>query len=1217
MAFKTVAVLDESELKDGQMKEVEFESGKVLLSRLGDKIHATSAFCTHYGAPLVKGALTADGRIVCPWHGACFNVCTGDIEDAPAPDALHLFKASITNGKIQVTADPSRTTSEYKSRAPRLLTAGPEVGGPGIVIVGGGSATFHTIGSLREHGYRGPITVFSKETYAPIDRTKLSKALITDASKIEWRTPADLKIKYGTTLRTATTVTSIDSDAMKVTLDEKEQMPYDILILASGGIPRRLPVEGAELENVYTLRGVQDAQKIDAECQEGKKLVVIGSSFISMELVVAVSKRKLESIHVIGMEEYPFEAVLGKEVGKGLKQFHESQGVIFHTSTSVQSIRSSSSAPNRAAEVILASGEVIPADVVVMGVGVRPATDYLRASGWELEKDGGVKVDKFLKVIGKNNIFAVGDIATYPQIDGGMRRIEHWNVAGNHGRAIGKTIAGDPQPFVKVPIFWSAQGQQLRYCGVGAGYDDIIIKGDPAEMKFIAYYIKSGKVVAVASMQNDPVVSKASELLRLDLMPLPEELKAGKPPSSLWKGKSKSTASTAYEDLNLPITYRHFLSPSLGARDPLRVIALCDSDAFYAACEQQRLDIDPARPLVVRQWDALIAVNYPARKYGITRMSKWKEAVKKCPDLVVVHVATYKEGDKEPGYWDKVDTATHKVSIVSLVSVHAADADDFIIEKASIDEAFIDFTRPVREKLLERYPYLAAVPPDAPNGLDSVLPHPPPIAWDGKGIVIPINPVDESSGGAQAGQSEDEIADGEDVQTTWHDVALSVAAEMMDKIRADVRKQLGYTTSAGIARNKFLAKASALTASYKKFDSQSILRNAAIPNYLKPMPFQKIRFLGGKLGKALAEEYDVSTVGDLLSISLEEMQHKFGEESIWVYELLRDHPVSFIVAIVVKEKPAMAKSMMASKNLPHPITTVAEGPHWLRVLAAELALRLNDARTSAPVWPKSIVLHIRHGNVMFSILHSLFLLKGNYLGYQPSRSRQAAFPFVRDLSVDVIAAAGEKLWKDLTGGGSKETPIKVTNIALGFTGLEGGESGQQSIEGYFQTGGSMSKPISGGEAGSTAGSKRKRGNSTDAHDLGPANLNPKYVPVAESTRAGDIDQQSIVSDSFVCSRCHKRIQVGADDTRDESDGNIGLEAALTRLRMEHDDFHLAQDLSKAVETPALRSGMGKNELRVLDQAPGRQPKKKKADKSNRSGNGREGEGIAKFFTRKS
>ncbi|KAF5367161.1 hypothetical protein D9758_004001 [Tetrapyrgos nigripes] len=551
MSAKTIAVLDDSALRDGEMKEVDFEQGKVLLSRLGDKIHATSAFCTHYGAPLAKGVLTADGRVVCPWHGACFNVETCDIEDAPAPSALHRFGAHVADGKIWVTANPSYTEKANMSRPPKLSTAGFDAVGTvnnlfesplrcqntneakGTVIIGGGSGAYHAVVSLREHGYKYPITIVSKEPHAPIDRTKLSKALITDASKLEWKSAADLKIRYGVNLRVGVEATSINFQEHKVVLDGgKDSISYEKLILASGGTPRKLPIEGVDFENVYTFRGVQDANKVDAAAQEGKKLVVIGSSFISMELVTAVSKRKLASIDVIGMEEYPFEAVLGKEVGAGLKKYHESQGVKFHMQTKVEKIVPQEGNPNLAGGVVI-NGETIPADFVVMGVGVAPATQFIKDSGIEVEKDGGVLVNEFLEVsklpAGVEGVYAIGDIAIYPQ-HGYQVRIEHWNVAGNHGRAVGKTIAGDPQPFVKTPVFWSAQGQQLRYCGYVHGYDDVIITGDPGEMKFIAYYVKDSKVVAVASMQNDPVVSKSSELLRLGLMPSPEELRGGKDP---------------------------------------------------------------------------------------------------------------------------------------------------------------------------------------------------------------------------------------------------------------------------------------------------------------------------------------------------------------------------------------------------------------------------------------------------------------------------------------------------------------------------------------------------------------------------------------------------------------------------------------------------------------------------------------------------------------
>ncbi|KAI6039787.1 hypothetical protein EDC04DRAFT_1612968 [Pisolithus marmoratus] len=564
MSIKTVAVCNLSDLKDGQMKELSFENeGKVVVYRLGDAVHATSAFCTHYGAPLAKGVLAADGRVICPWHGACFNVCTGDIgkanisgdhrfsyriisEDAPAPSALYSFKTHVADGKVFVTADVTRTLKANASRPPKLLSTGTVPVSKGVVIIGGGAGAFHAIESLREHGYSGNITVLSKEMYAPIDRTKLSKALITDAAKIEWRSASDLKIRYGTTLRLGVTVTSVDTSVKQVIFEGgKESISYDKLILATGGTPRRLPIDGADLENVYTFRGVEDAKKVDADAQEGKRMVVIGSSFISMELVVAVSKRKLASIDVIGMEEFPFESVLGKEIGKGLKKYHESQGVRFHMKTRADKIVASESNPSQASGVVV-DGQTIPADFIVMGVGVAPATEYLKQSGFALEKDGGVKVDEYLRVPGHADVYAIGDIAWYPQTGTGeSRRIEHWNVASNQGRAVGMTICGKPQPFVKIPIFWSAQGQQLRYCGTGAGYEDVIIKGDPGEMKvqslaclsvtsfkivpqFIAYYVKAHRVVAVASMQNDPAVSKASELLRLGLMPSPDEIREGK-----------------------------------------------------------------------------------------------------------------------------------------------------------------------------------------------------------------------------------------------------------------------------------------------------------------------------------------------------------------------------------------------------------------------------------------------------------------------------------------------------------------------------------------------------------------------------------------------------------------------------------------------------------------------------------------------------------------
>ncbi|KAJ8496607.1 hypothetical protein ONZ51_g996 [Trametes cubensis] len=686
---------------------------------------------------------------------------------------------------------------------------------------------------------------------------------------------------------------------------------------------------------------------------------------------------------------------------------------------------------------------------------------------------------------------------------------------------------------------------------------------------------------------------------------------------SYWKGKARANKDD-FDDLNPIITYRHLLSNNLGVRDPLRVIALCDSDAFYAACEQVRLGIDPALPLVVQQWDSLIAVNYPARKYGISRMDKIRDAKKRCPDLVVVHVATFKEGEAEPGYWENPDTLTHKVSLdhyrresMKVIQMFKDGLPSGEIEKASIDEAFIDFTRPVREELLKRFPHLATVPPDAPNGIDSPLPPPPPILWEGLGTVVPVHPPKESSrrsspvaedvNGVNSTEAkpsntefevdEEGVAESDD-STTWHDVALSIAAELMLRIREEIRAKLGYTTSAGLARNKFLAK---LTASYKKpmnqVDHPAKRRDSELSEAdAIPEGTYIIRFLGGKLGKALAEEYDVSTVGDLLTINLEEMQRKFGEDSIWVYEILRG-----IDRSEVKEKPAVTKSMLASKNLPRPITNASQGYHWIRVLAAELALRLNEAREdNTALWPKTIVLHIRQG-------------------YETFRSKQTPFPFTKNVTVDVIASFGDKLWKELVGTGSS-TPFKITNVQLSFSGIGTMESGQRRIEGFLP-----SRPSSEAQSTSEPGPaaskppstlKRKRSPS-DAVEARRTSNQSDNSPDAGNAKGG---VERDVRHSFLCEKCGERIWLGGSDAARDGDADGGhllaaalddaiREDALAALRLEHADFHFAQELAAAAD-----EDVPKRVIRPVDR-PAPTGKKKKKQKT---GDG----GIAKFFSKK-
>ncbi|ODN78784.1 hypothetical protein L202_04339 [Cryptococcus amylolentus CBS 6039] len=484
---------------------------------------------------------------------------------------------------------------------------------------------------------------------------------------------------------------------------------------------------------------------------------------------------------------------------------------------------------------------------------------------------------------------------------------------------------------------------------------------------------------------------------------------------------------------NVVPTYRHLLSPqALTLANPLRTIAHCDIDAAYAQFEQVRLGIPDEVPLICAQWQSIIAVNYPARKFGIKRFTSIDDAKKMCPHLVVQHVATYRNGEAEAGYWENVDSRTHKVSLdpyrresLKILAIFKEMIPKGEVEKASIDEAFLDLTPMVLERLLIEHPYLATVPEDAPNGIDSPLPPPPPIDWSKAGTVFPIDGKEHDDG--EEGEVTSEDGEGGERERggrdTWEDWALCLGGQLMSEVRGEVYNRLHYTCTAGIAHNKSLAK---LCSAWKKPNNQTILRSAAVAAFLRDREFTDIRSLGGKLGAAIAQEFDVTTVGDLLTVPLDALQNKFGEESLWIYNVVRGIDLS-----EVKERVA-TKSMLASKNIRPSVTAPSQGYHWLSVLAGELNVRLRESREVAPgLWPKTLVLGTRQG-------------------FEAPRSRQAPFPFTRNLSTEYILKYAHKLWEEATQPMDKGN-MKLNNIALSFTGLEKLEEGQQGIEGFFST----------------------------------------------------------------------------------------------------------------------------------------------------------------------
>uniref|UniRef100_A0AAY4D0T3 Rieske domain-containing protein n=1 Tax=Denticeps clupeoides TaxID=299321 RepID=A0AAY4D0T3_9TELE len=395
----------ESDLQNGQMKEVEVGQQKVLLVRGEAGFSAVGGLCSHYGAPLVKGALLGD-RVRCPWHGACFNIKTGDIEDYPGLDCLPAYKVKVDDGKVYVTIKNKMTkrVKEMGGRVPDVCHT--------VMLIGGGPASLVCAETLRQNSYGGRIVIVTKEELLPFDKPKLSKALNVERLFNH--------IHNGTV------------------------HGYNQLLIATG------------------CRSV---------CRPALCLVEVNLASILKD-----------------------------------------QNVKFYMKDGVSEIRGEN---GKVKEVLLKCGSVLDADVVVLGIGVTPNSDFLKGSQIATDSKSHVVVDKFMRT-NVPDIFSAGDVASFPLT---LRQnlqvnIAHWQMAHAHGRIAALNMLNKPTEMNSVPFFWTMlKGKSVRYAGYGEGYTQIVFKGNVEEQKFLAFYIKEGVVVAAASMNFDPAVARLAEMM--------------------------------------------------------------------------------------------------------------------------------------------------------------------------------------------------------------------------------------------------------------------------------------------------------------------------------------------------------------------------------------------------------------------------------------------------------------------------------------------------------------------------------------------------------------------------------------------------------------------------------------------------------------------------------------------------------------------------------
>src|SRR4249920_2369143 len=327
---------------------------EVLLVRSGSELFAIGAHCTHYHGPLGDGLVVGDS-VRCPWHHACFDLRTGEALRAPALSPVACWRVEQRDGKIFVREKPAQPKPELRGK---LAVRAPDR----IVIFGGGAAGFAAAEMLRRAHYQGSIVMLSDDDAPPVDRPNLSKDYLAGNAEEDWvpLRPDSFYAENGIDLRLKTKVTGIDVQGRKVKLADGSTVAYDRLLLATGAEPVRLSIPGADQPHVHTLRSLGDCKAIIDDAKAARRAVVMGASFIGLEVAASLRARGLE-VHVVAPDKRPMERVLGPQMSDFIRALHEEHGVVFHLEDMATAIDER--------QVSLKGGGTIAADLVVVGVG--------------------------------------------------------------------------------------------------------------------------------------------------------------------------------------------------------------------------------------------------------------------------------------------------------------------------------------------------------------------------------------------------------------------------------------------------------------------------------------------------------------------------------------------------------------------------------------------------------------------------------------------------------------------------------------------------------------------------------------------------------------------------------------------------------------------------------------------------------------------------------
>jgi apoptosis-inducing factor 3 len=487
------------DLPDGAMIVGLVDGEDVLLTRQGDQLFAVGAFCTHYHGPLADGLVVGD-TVRCPWHHACFSLRTGEALRPPALDPIVCWRVERVGETVFV-----REKLDGVSKREGPVRDDPS----SVVIVGGGAAGLAAADMLRREGYAGPVTLISADDAPPVDRPNLSKDYLAGTAEESWiplRSP-DYYGERRIDLVTGAPVAALDLAARSVRLRDGRTFSFGALLIATGADPVRLGIPGADESRIHYLRTFADSRAIVARAATAKRAVVIGASFIGLEVAASLRKRGL-SVDVVAPESQPLERILGVDVGRFIRGLHESKGVVFHLGQTVARMDGNA--------VVLSGGTRIEADFVVLGVGVRPSTALAEQAGLALDK--GILVNEYLETSAPG-VFAAGDVARWPDPHSGERiRVEHWVVAERQGQTAARNILGGREKCDAVPFFWSQHYDvTVNYVGHAESWDAVRIDGSLDARDATITYERSGRTRAVATISRDRDSLKAERDMEIAL----------------------------------------------------------------------------------------------------------------------------------------------------------------------------------------------------------------------------------------------------------------------------------------------------------------------------------------------------------------------------------------------------------------------------------------------------------------------------------------------------------------------------------------------------------------------------------------------------------------------------------------------------------------------------------------------------------------------------